>query len=159
MFPISSSSSSAYSLIPKFSCSISSCSSFIISIVLFLFAFLPFHLLQFLSNLTQYSSLHFLSDHPDNFLAINLPGNSSLMKVPSSLSCLLTSSMSCWYSFSNFSTASFALPRLSFPSQVSDSAVNPFYHTKYLSFPLIHYLFKILLTFHSSFPSIMTGYY
>ena len=157
MFPISSSSSSAYSLIPKFSCSISSCSSFIISIVLFLFAFLPFHLLQFLSNLTQYSSLHFLSDHPDNFLAINLPGNSSLMKVPSSLSCLLTSSMSCWYSFSNFSTASFALPRLSFPSQVSDSAVNPFYYTKYLSFSLIRHLFKILLTSYSSSLSIITG--
>ena len=139
--------------------SIFSCSFFIISIVLCPLALPPFHLLQFLSNLAQYSLLYFLSDHPNNFLAINLPGNSPLLKVPSSLSCLLTSSISCWYSFSNSSTTSFALPRFFFSSQVLDSAVNPFYHTKYLSFPLIHYLFKILLTFHSSFPSIMTGYY
>ena len=159
MFPISLSSCSVYSLIPNFSCSISSSSSFIVFIVLCSLALPPFHLLQFLSNLAQYSSLYFLSDHPNNFLTVNFPGNSPLLKVPSSLSCLLTSSISCWYSFSNSSTTSFALPRFFFSSQVLDSAVNPFYHTKYLSFPLIHYLFKILLTFHSSFPSIMTGYY
>ena len=157
MFPISLSSSSVYSLILDFFCLIFFCSSFIISIVLCPFALPSFHLLQVLSNLTQYSSLYFLSDHLNNFLTINLSGNSLLLKVSSSLSCFLTSFMSCWYSFSNFSTASFALPRLSFPSQVSDSAVNPFHHTKYLSFSLIRHLFKILLTSYSSSLSIITG--
>ena len=157
MFPISSSSSSVHSLISYFSCSISSYSSFIVSIVLCPLALPPFHLLQFLSNLIRYSSLYFLSNHPNNFLTINLPSNSSLLKVPSSLSCLLTSSMSYQYSFSNSSTTSFAFSKFSFPFQVSDSAVNPFHHTKYLFFSLICHLFKILLTSHSSFPSIITG--
>ena len=159
MFPISLSSSSVHSLSPKFSCSISSSSSLIISIVLHPLALPPFHCLQFLSNLAQYSSSYLLSDQPNSFLAINCPSSSPFLNVLSSLSYFLTSSISHQYSFLNSSTASFVFSKFSFPSQVLDSAVNPFYHTKYLSFPLIHYLFKILLTFHSSFPSIMTGYY
>jgi len=35
--------------------------------------------------------------------------------------------------------------------------MNPFQHTKYLSFPLTFLLFSIRSTSHSSFPSIMTG--
>ena len=150
MFPISLLSSSVYSLILDFFYLISFCSFFIISIVLCPFSLPPFHLLQFLSNLAQYSSSYFLSDHLNNFFTINLPGNSLLLKVSSSLSCFLISSMSCWYSFSNSSTAFFALPRFSFSSQVLDSAVNPFHCTKYLSFSFIYCLFRILSTFHSS---------
>ena len=157
MFPISPLSSSVYFLSPKFSCSTSSSSSFIVSIVLHPFVLPSFHHLQFLSNLAQYSLLYFLSDQPNSFLAINCPGSSPLLNVSSSLSCLLTSSISHQYSFSNSSTASFAFSKFSFPSQVLDSAVNPFYHTKYLFFSLIHCLFRILLTSHSSSPSITTG--
>ena len=157
MFPILSSSSSIHFFIPKFPCSVSSSSSFIVSIVLHPLILLPFHLLQFLSNFAQYSSSYLLSDHPNNFLAVNLSGNSPLLNISSSLSCLLTSSISLLYSFSNSFITSFAFPRFSFPSQVSASAVNPFHRTRYLFFPLIYCLFNILSTFHSSSPSIMTG--
>ena len=157
MFSILSLSSSIYSFIPKFFCSISSSSSFIISIVLCPLSLSPFHLLQFLSNLAQYSLSYLLSNHPNSFLAMNLSGNSSLWNVPSSFFCLLTSSMSLLYSLSYSSIASLAFSRFSFSFQVSDSTVNPFYCTRYLSFPLIYYLFNILSTSHSSSPSIMTG--
>ena len=157
MFPISLSSSSVHSFIPKFPCSISSSSSLIVSIILCPLFLPPFYLLQFLSNLAQYSSLYLLSVHPNNFFAINFPGNSPLWKVLSSFSCLLMSSMSLLYSLSYFSITSLAFSRFPSSSQVSDSAVNPFHHTRYLSFPLIHCLFNILSTSHSSSPSIMTG--
>ena len=65
--------------------------------------------------------------------------------------------MSCWYSLPNSSTTSFVFPRFSISSQVSDSAVNSFHCTKYLSFPLTYCLFSILLTSYSSSPSIITG--
>ena len=157
IFPISSSSSSVYSLSPEFSCSISSSSSFIVSIVLCPFFLPPFHCLQFLSNPPQYSLSYLLSDHPNNFLAVNYPGNSPLLNIPSSLSYLLMSSMSLLYSLLYSSITSLAFSRFSSPSQVSDSAMNPFHHTRYLSFPLICHLFSILSTFHSSSPSITTG--
>ena len=157
MFSILSSSSSVHSLSPELSCSISSFSSFIVSMVLCSLVFSPFYCLQFLSSLAQYSSLYLLSNYPNNFLAMNHPSNSPLLKVPSSVSCLLMSSISCQYSFSYSSIASFAFSRFSLPSQVSDSVVNPFYHTKYLSFPLTCHLFSILLTSYSSSPSIMAG--
>ena len=151
MLPISSSSSSVHSLTPDLSSS-----SLIVSIVLLFFGRPPFHRLQFLSNLPQYSS-YFLSDHPNNFFAINLPGNSPLSNIPSSFSCQFTSSVSHQYSLSNSLIAFFVFPRFSLPSQVSDSAVNPFYHTRYLFFPLIHHLFKIFSTSYSSSPLIITG--
>ena len=157
MLPISLSSFSVHSLIPELSCSISSSFSFIVSIVLCPLVFPPFHLLQFFSNLAQYSSSYLLSDCPNNLFAVNHPGSSPLLNVPSSLSCRLTSSMSCQYSFSYSSTASFAFSRFSLSSQVSDSAVNPFHHTRYLSFPRIRHLFRILSTSHSSSPSITIG--
>ena len=156
MLPISFSSSSVHSRFPKFSSSISS-SSGIVFIVPFLIRFLPFHHLQFFSNLPQYSWSYRLSDHPYNFFAVNFPGNSPRRNVLSSCSCLATSSISCRYSFSNSSIASFAFFKFSLPSQVSDSAVNPFQHTKYLSFPLTHRLFRILSTSYSSSPLIITG--
>ena len=117
----------------------------------------PFHFFQFLSSLPQYSWSYYLSNHPNSFLTVNLPGNSPLLNVPFSLSCQFTSSMSLQYSFSNSSTVSFAFSKFSLLSQVLDSAVKPFHLTKYLSFPLIHCLFRIFSTFHFSSPSIMTG--
>ena len=156
MFSILSLSSSIYSFIPKFFCSIFSFSSFIISIILYPLSLPPFYFLQFLSNLAQYSLLYLLSNYPNSFLTVNLPGNSPLWNVPSSFFCLLTSSMSLLYSLLYFSIVSLAFFRFSFPSQVPDSAVNPFYYTRYLSFSLIYHLFNILLTSHSSSPSIIT---
>ena len=157
IFPISSSFSSVYFLSLKLSCSISSSSSFIISIVLCPFIYLPFHHFQFLSSLPQYSLSYHLSDHPNSFFAVNRPSSSSLLNVLSSLSCCLISSMSCWYSFLYSLTVSFTFSRFSLSSQVSDSAVNSFYHTRYLSFSHIRCLFRIFSTFYSSFPSITTG--
>ena len=117
--------------------------------------------IAFLSLLIIESSTHksvssHLWYHPNNFLTINLSSNSPLLNVPSSCSCLQTSSMSHQYSFSNSSTTSFAFSKLSISSQVLDSAMNPFHYTKYLSFPLTCCLFKILPTFHFFSPSIMT---
>ena len=157
MFSISSLSSSVHSLSSKFFYSISFFFSFIVFIVLYSLALSPFHCLQFLSNLVQYSLSYLLSDHPNNFLTINLPGNSPLLNVSSFLSCLWTFSMSCQYSFLNSSTASFVFSRFSTPSQVSDSTINPFHYTKYLSFPLICCLFSIFSTSHSFSFSITTG--
>ena len=157
MFPISSLFSSVHSLSPEPPCLLSSSSSFIISMVLHPLVLPPFHCLQFLSNLAQYSSSYLLSDHPNSFLAMNHPGNSPLLNVPSSFSCFLTSSISHQYSFSYSSIASFVFSRFSLPSQVSDSAVNPFHCTRYLSFPHILHLFRILSTSHFSSPSITTG--
>ena len=155
MLPISSSSSSVYSLTPDLSCSTSF--SLIVSIVLLFLGRPPFHHLQFHSNLPQYSSSYFLSDHPNNLFAVNLPGNSPLSNIPSSFSCWFTFSMSHWYSLLNSLITSFAFPRFSLPSQVSDSAVHSFHLTRYLSFSLIHRLFNILSTSHSFSPSIITG--
>ena len=157
MFPILLLSSSVHSLSPELSCLISSSSSFIVSIVLCPFVCPPFHCFQFLSSFPQYSSSYYLSDHPNSFFAVNCPGSSPLLNVPSSLFCCLTSSMSHWYSFLYSLTASFAFSRFSLSSQVSDSAMNPFHHTKYLSFPHIRHLFRILSTSHSSSSSITTG--
>ena len=98
-----------------------------------------------------------LSVYPYNFLAVNLSSSSPLLNISSSLSCLQTSSMSHGYSLSNSSTASFIFPRFSISSQVSDSAVNPFHHTKYLFFPPICCLFSILSTSYSFSLSIITG--
>ena len=93
MFPISLLSFSVHSLSPEPSCSISSFSSFIVSIVLHPLVLSPFHCTQFLSNLAQYSLSYLLSDYPNNFLAMNCPGNSPLLNIPSSFSCFLTSSV------------------------------------------------------------------
>ena len=153
--PISS-SSSIYFLIPKSSCSIFS-SSLTVSKVLLSLTFLLFHCLQFLSNLPQYLWLYLLSDHPNNFLAINLPSNSSLLNTPFSRSCHVIFSISCRYSLLNSSIASFAFFKFSLPSQVLDSTMNSFQHTKYLSFSLTHCLFRVLSISHSSSPSIITG--
>ena len=157
MLSISSSFSSVYSLISDSFCSISSFSSQIVSKVLFSLPFSSFDCLQFLSNPPQYSSLYLLSDYLNSFFAINYPGSSSLLNIFSFLSCYLTSFMSHQYSFSYSLTASFTFSRFFLPSQVSDSAMNLFYHTKYLFFPCIRCLFRILSTFHSFSPSITTG--
>ena len=156
MLSISSLFFSIHSWTPDFSSSVSSSSGIVFIISLFT-GFLPFHHLQFLSNLPQYSWLYLLSDYLYNFFAVNFPGNSPCQNVPSSHSCHTTSSMSLQYSFSNSLIASFAFSKFSLPSQVSDSAVNPFQRTKYLSFPLTRRLFRILSTSHSSSPLIITG--
>ena len=118
-----------------------------------------FHCRQFSSNLFQYSCSYFFSPHPYNSFAVYFPGNSLLNTFfSSSISCrLVSSSSSLPYSFSNSSTRSLAFLRFSLLSQVSSSAVNPFYHTKYLSFPRTRLLFIIFFTFHSSSPSITIG--
>ena len=152
---ILSSSSFVYSLTSDFSSPISS-SFAIISIFLPPDHF-PFYYLQFLSNLFQYFWSYLLSNHPNSFLAINFPGNSSLLYVLSLHSCLVTSSISCRYSFLNSSIASFAFFKFSFPFYVLDSALNPFQCTRYLSLPLTRCLFNILSTSYFSFPSIITG--
>ena len=157
MLSISSSSSSIYSRTFDFSSSTSSSSSRIIFIVPLLAGFLPFHCLQFLSILPQYSWLYCLSNHPYNFFTINLPSSSLRWNVPSSRSCHATSSISYRYSFSNSLIASCTFFKFSLPSHVSDSAVNPFQRTKYLSLPLTFLLFSIRSTSHSSSPSIITG--
>ena len=145
MFPILSLSSSIHSLSSKFSCLISFSFSFIVFIVLCSLTLPFFYCLQFLSNLAQYSLSYLLSDQPNSFLAVNHP-SSSFLNIPSSLFCLLISSISCWYLFSNSLTA-FVFSRFSIPFQVSDSTVNPFYHTRYLFFPLTHYLFSYFFYF------------
>ena len=88
---------------------------------------------------------------------MNLLANSPLLNILSSLFCFFMSFISCLYSFSNSSIVSLAFPKFSLPSQVSDFTINSFYHTRYLSFPLIFCLFNILSTSHSSSPSIITG--
>ena len=148
MLPILSLSSSVHSLISNSFYLISSSSSQIISKVFLSLPYPPFHHLQFLSNLFQYSPSYLLSDHPNSFFAVNHPGSSSLLNVPSSLSCHLTSYISYWYSFSNSLTTSFVFSKFSIPSQVSDSTVNPFHCTRYLSFSLIYHLFNIFSTFY-----------
>ena len=158
MLPISSSSSSVHSLTPDFS-STSSFSSGIVFIVPLFTGFLPFHCLQFVSILPQYSWSYLLSDHLYSVFAVNLSGSSLRWNVPSSHSCHATSSISRRYSFSNSSIASFAFSKFSLPSQVLDSAVNPLQRTKYLSLPLTFLLFSICSTSYSSSPSIMTGVY
>ena len=139
MLPISS-SSFVHSLILEFSYLISFFYLIVSNIVLLLpnwllFHWLPFHLIQFLSSLPQYSSSYLLFVYSNNFFVINLPSSSPLLNIPSSFSCLFTSFISHWYSFSNSSITSLAFSKFSFPSQVSDSAVNPFYLTRYI--PLI----------------------
>ena len=157
MLPISSLSSSVHSLISDSFCLVSSFSSQIVSKVLLPLPLSPFHCLQFLSNLPQYSLSYLLSNHLNSFFVVNYPGSSSLLNIFFFLSCHLTSSISYWYSFSNFLTTPFAFSKFSIPSQVSDSTVNSFYCTRYLSFSIIHCLFNILLTFHSFSSSIMIG--
>ena len=157
MFSILSLSSSVHFLSPKFSYSISSFFSFIVFIVFCPFALPSFHHLQFLSNLVQYSLSYLLCDQPNSFLAVNHSSSSPLLNILSFFFCLLMSSISHQYSFLNSSTAYFAFSRFSIPFQVSDSAVNPFYCTRYLSFPLTCYLFNILSTSYSFSPSIITG--
>ena len=150
-------SSLFYSLSPDSSWLISFSFSLIVSIILCSLIGPPFQHFQFLSNLIQYFLSYLLSVYPYNFLAINLFSNSSLLNASFSLSCLLISSISLLYSFSNSSITSFALPRFFFSFQVSDSAINLFYYTRYLFFSLIWYLFNILSISYSSSPSIITG--
>ena len=99
--------------------------------------------------------MYFLSDYLNNFFTINLPGSFPFLNVLFSLSCLLMSFISHQYSFLNSFIISFVFSKFFFLFQVSDSTVNPLYLTKYLSFPLICHLFKILSTSHSSSPSII----
>ena len=125
--------------------------------IFFSFFHFSFHHFQFLSSLSQYSSSYFLPDYPNNFFTVNLPGSSPLLYTPFSLSCWFISSLSLLYSFLNSLITSFAFSKFSFSSQVLDSAVNPFYLTRYLFFSLTHHLFKILSTSYSSSSSIITG--
>ena len=64
---------SVHSLSSRFSCLISSFSSFIVFIVLHSLVFFSFYYLQFLSNLAQYFLLYLLSDQLDSFFYYKLP--------------------------------------------------------------------------------------
>ena len=118
-----------------------------------------FHHRQFSSNLFQYSCSYFFFPHPYNNFAMYFPSNSLLNTFfSSSLSChLVSSSSSLPYSFSNSSTRSLAFLRFSLLSQVSSSAVHPFYRTRYLSLPCTCLLFIIFSTSYSSSSSITMG--
>ena len=120
-----------------------------------------FHLLQFFSNFFKYSSSNFLSSYPYSSFAIYFPGNSILLY--SSFSLFFSTTLSwCLISTPNLPsksfTNSFAFFKSSSFSQISLSAVNPFYHTKYLSTSLIFLLFNIFSTSHSLTPSTSTGF-
>ena len=113
-----------------------------------------FHLLQFFSNLFKYSSSNFQSSHPYNNFAVYFPGNSILLYSSTFPSCLLASIPLCSNSLIN-SSAFFKFFLL---SQVSPSAINPFYLIKYFSTPLILFLFNIFSTSHSSTSSTFTSF-
>ena len=121
----------------------------------FSFGETDFHFCQFLSNFLKYSFSNFPSFHLYNIFAINFPGNSPLLKSFSSaisnFSCFLTSA---FILPSNSSNTSLVFPKSSLLSQVSYSAVNLFYRTKYLFTPLIFLLFNIFSISHSLAPFI-----
>ena len=104
-----------------------------------------FYRLQFTSIHLQYSLSYFLFPHSYNILAVYLPGNSLLnLLLSSSFSCHLTfSSSSLQYFFLNSLTNSIAFFKFSLLSQVSSSAMHPFYHTRYLFLSLVYNLFNL----------------
>ena len=110
-----------------------------------------FHFTQFLSSFLKYSFSNFSLSYPYNIFAIYFSSNSPLLKffssTLSSFPCLLTSVL---IFPSNSTTNSFAFSKSSSLSQLSCSAVNLFYHTKYFTTPLTFCLFNILSTFYSS---------
>ena len=125
----------------------------------FTFFLLFFHFLQFFSNFLKYSSLNSLSSHPYNNLAVYLPGNSILLYLSTSFFlsiffCRLTSISS----FLNFSINSFVFFRFSLLFYISPSTINPFYHTRYFSTPLIFFLFKIFSISYSLTSSTSIGF-
>ena len=121
---------------------------FFVSLLFLLSIFSNFFLT--LSNISYYT--FYLTNH----LAVNRSGSSPLLNILFSLFYFLTSFISYQYSVLNSFTISFAFSKFSLPSQVSDSAMNSFHYTKYLFFPLICCLFRILLTFYFSFSLITT---
>ena len=72
-----------------------------------------------------------------------------------SFSCLLTSA---FIFLSNSSNTFLTFSKSSFFSQVSCSAINLFYRTKYFPTPLIFLLFNIFSISHSSTPSTSIGF-
>ena len=128
-----------------------------LQIIFSVFLSLPFHLTQFFSNLFKYSFSNFLSSHLYNNFTVYLPSNSVLLKsfssANSSLSCFLTSTF-----LSNSSTNFFIFFRFSSLSQLSFSAVNPFYLTRYFTTPLSFFLFNIFSTLHSLTSSTSIGF-
>ena len=117
-----------------------------------------FYFYQFLSNFLKYSSSNFSLSHLYNIFTIYFSGNSPLLKSFSStisnFSCFLTST---FILSSNSSNASLTFPQSSLFSHMLLSTVNLFYHTKYLSIPLIFLLFNIFSTSHSLTPSTSTS--
>ena len=118
-----------------------------------------FYLCQFFSNFLRYSALNFPLFHPYSNFAIYFPSNIPLLNSSSSIasifSCLLTSALT---PFLNLFTNSLAFSKSSSFSHESCSAINPFYHTRYLSTSLIFLLFNIFSTSHSSTPSTSIGF-
>ena len=116
----------------------------------------PSSLCSFLTSPISFQSswLNLLSSHLYSVFAVYLPSNSPLWNfLWSSFLAHLDTSL---YSSLNLFTRSLALPKFFFGSQVSSSAVYPFYHTKYLSFSLNFFLFSIFSTLYSSSSLITT---
>ena len=114
-----------------------------------------FHLCQFLSNFLRYSFSNFplfhLYSNFSIFLSSNFPLLNSLSSAILVLSYLLTF---VFIHPSNSSNVFFAFSKFSFFFQISCSAINSFYHTRYWFTPLIFLLFNIFSTFHFLTPSI-----
>ena len=116
-----------------------------------------FYFSQFLSNFLKYSFSNFPSSQLYNIFSIYFPSNFSFLKS-------LSSAISNFFYFLTFifilllnsTTTSFTSSKSSSLSQLSYSAVNPFYHTKYFTTPLTFLLFNIFSTFHSSTPFTST---
>ena len=100
-----------------------------------------------------------LSSHLYNIFAIYFPGNSPFLKsLSSAISNFFCFLISAFNLSSNSATTSFVFSEFSSLSQLSCSAINPFYLTKYFIIPLIFLLSNIFSTFHSLTSSIFTNF-
>ena len=119
-----------------------------------------FHFCQFLSHFLRYSSSNFPSFYLYKIFAINFPNSFSLlMSLSFTISIFFCFLTSAFIFPSNSSSTSSAFPKSYFFSQVSCSAINLFYHTRYFSTPLIFFLFNIFSIFHSLTPSTSIGFF
>ena len=130
---------------------------FFLLTVFSVFLSFPFYHIQFLSNFFKYFFLNFPSSHPYNNFAVYLPSNSTLLKSFSSAN----SNFSYFFisifplkSFTNF----LAFFKFSFLSQLSFSAVNLFYCTRYFTTSLSFFLFKTFSISYSSTSSTFIGF-
>ena len=107
----------------------------------FFFRETEFHFCQFLSNFLKYSSPKFPSFHSYNIFAIYFPSNFPLLKsLFFTLSNFYFLLNSIFILLSNSTAISFVFSKSFSLSQISYSAVNPFYYTKYFITLFIYFL-------------------